>query len=65
MEGITLVKFHSIFLNKIDPFENWNGRMCKALFANDDKIIKRNYSRKKLKKLIIKIHFLLNKMLKI
>ena len=39
--------------------------MCKALFANDDKIIKRNYSRKKLKKLIIKIHFLLNKMLKI
>ena len=37
---ITSVKFYSILLNKIHPFDDGNGRRCKILFANDDKIIK-------------------------
>ena len=36
---ITHIKFYSIFLNKIFPFYDKNGRTCKILFANDDKII--------------------------
>ena len=37
---ITHLKSYSILLNKIHPFYNGNGRMCKILLANDDKIIK-------------------------
>ena len=33
---ITSAEFYSILLNKIHPFYNGNGRMCKILFANDD-----------------------------
>ena len=38
---ITSTKFYSIFLNKIHPFYDGNGRTCKILFANDD-IIRQN-----------------------
>ena len=31
---ITSIKFYSIFLNKIHPFYEGNGRTCKILFAN-------------------------------
>ena len=34
---ITPVKFYSIFLNKIHPFYDANGRMCKIIFADDNK----------------------------
>ena len=34
------IKFYSIILSKIDPFCDGNGRTCKILFANDDKINK-------------------------
>ena len=34
-------KFYSIFLNKIHPLYDRNGRTCKILFANDD-IIRQN-----------------------
>ena len=38
---IISAKFYSILLNKICPFYDGNGRMCKILFANDD-IIRQN-----------------------
>ena len=38
---ITSTKIYSILLNKIHPFYNGNGRMCKIVFANDD-IIRQN-----------------------
>ena len=38
---ITSAKFYSILLNKIHPFYDGNGRMCKILFANDD-IVRQN-----------------------
>ena len=38
---IASTKFYSIFLSKIHPFYNENGRTCKILFANDD-IIRQN-----------------------
>ena len=36
---ITPTKFYSILLNEIHPFSYGNGRMCKILFANEDKTI--------------------------
>ena len=39
---ITSTKFYSILLNKIHPFYDVNGRMCKVLFANNDIIITQN-----------------------
>ena len=38
---IMSTKFYSILLNKIHPFYDGNGRMCKILFANDD-VIRQN-----------------------
>ena len=38
---ITSTRFYSILLNKICPFYDGNGRMCKILFANDD-VIRQN-----------------------
>ena len=35
---ITLTKFHSILVNKIHPFNDGNGRTCKILLDNDNKI---------------------------
>lgn len=37
---ITTVSFYSIFLNKMHPFYDTNGRASVTLFANDDEIIK-------------------------
>ena len=37
---ITPIKFYSIIIHKIHPFSDGNGRTCKILFANDDKMIK-------------------------
>ena len=37
---ITPVKFYSIPLNEMHPFYGGNGRTCKILFANNDKVIK-------------------------
>ena len=34
-------KFYSILLNKINPFDDGNGRTCKITFANND-IIRQN-----------------------
>ena len=39
---ITSTKFNSILLNKIYPFYDRNGKMCKILFVNDY-IIRQNY----------------------
>ena len=39
---ITPVKFYSILLNETYPFYYGNGRICKILFPNDDKINKFN-----------------------
>ena len=39
---ITSTKFNSILLNKIYPFYDPNGKMCKILFVNDY-IIRPNY----------------------
>ena len=33
---ITSTKFYSMFLNKVHPFYDGNGRTCKIQFANDD-----------------------------
>ena len=38
---ITSTRIYSIFLNKIHPFYDGNGRTCKIQFANDD-IIRQN-----------------------
>ena len=35
---ITPVKFYLMFLNHIHPFYDGNGKTCKRLFPNDDKI---------------------------
>ena len=35
---ITSTKFYSILLNKIHVFYDENGRKCKIMFANDDRI---------------------------
>ena len=37
---ITPVRFYSIPLNEIHSFYDGNGRTCKILFADNDKIIK-------------------------
>ena len=37
---IAPVRFYSILLNEIHPFYDGNGRTCKILLANDDKIKK-------------------------
>ena len=36
---ITPIKFYSIIIHEIHPFYHGNGRTCKILFANDDKMI--------------------------
>ena len=36
---ITPIKFYSIIIYEIHPFYDGNGRTCKILFANDDKMI--------------------------
>ena len=36
---ITPIKFYSIIIHKIHPFYDGNGRTCKILFANNDKMI--------------------------
>ena len=46
---ITAAKFYSILLNKIHAFYDGNGRSCKILCANDDKIIKLVIRTKKIK----------------
>ena len=46
----TPVKLYLIVLNEIHPFYYGNGRTCKILFANDDKI--NLLMRQKLRKLI-------------
>ena len=37
---ITPIKFYSIIIHEIHTFYDGNGRTCKILFANDDKMIK-------------------------
>ena len=36
---IAPIKFYSIFIHEIHPFYDGNGRTCKILFANGDKMI--------------------------
>ena len=40
-EKLPSTKFYLIFLNKIHPFYDGDGRTCRILFANDD-IIRQN-----------------------
>ena len=35
---ITPIKFYSIIIHDLHPFYDGNGRSCKILFANDDKM---------------------------